>query len=240
MGLSKKQICHAALVDRILTLDIAPGSMLDEILLCKEYELSRTPLREVLQKLGGEGYVQLEENRGAKVSSMDLENMRQFFQSAPMIYSAVTRLAAENASVPEVEALKSVQLKFKSAAESADARAMVIENHRFHSLIGEMARNPYLSPSLNRLLIDHTRMSQKFYRPIDDHGLEMVRTASDQHDQMIEAIEKREPVSAVELTLDHWELSRNQVERFVMPDPLPMQLGDLESGRIFEDRKHAV
>ena len=125
----------------------------------------RTPLREVFQKLAGEGYLSLQENRGAKVSSMDLENMRKFFQSAPMIYSAIARLAAENANPSQIEELKSAQAAFRRNGEAGEPEAMALQNHAFHRIIDEMAGNPYLSPSLNRLLIDHTRMGQKFYRP---------------------------------------------------------------------------
>ncbi|MEL7430154.1 MAG: GntR family transcriptional regulator, partial [Pseudomonadota bacterium] len=98
----KKETCKAELVNRILTLEIEPGALLDETALCEEFGLSRTPLREVFQALSGEGYLMLVRNRGAKVSSMDLESMRSFFQSAPMVYAATGRLAAENASSGQI------------------------------------------------------------------------------------------------------------------------------------------
>jgi DNA-binding GntR family transcriptional regulator len=43
--------------------------------------MSRTPLREVLQKLAGEGFVDITQNKGAKVVSMDMAVMRSFFQN---------------------------------------------------------------------------------------------------------------------------------------------------------------
>lgn len=113
MTVSKKQTCHEALVHRILTLDIEPGSTLDETLLSKEYGLSRTPLREVFQKLAGDGYLTQNENRSTKVSSMYLSSMRNFFQSAPMIYAAVGRLAAENSTKTKIEDLKKAQVSFR-------------------------------------------------------------------------------------------------------------------------------
>lgn len=234
---NKKQLCRDDLVDRILTLDIEPGAILDESALCETYELSRTPLREVFQRLAGEGYVRLEENRSAKVSSMGFESMRNFFQAAPMIYAAIARLAAENASAAQIENLKAIQSSFRRNGEAADANQMVIYNHRFHKQIGDMAASPYLSPSLNRLLIDHARMSQRFYRPQNAHERELVWKACDQHDQMIEAIENREPSVAVQLTLDHWALSRDQIDRFVRPDPLPISP---EQEADFESKSHAV
>lgn len=221
---NKKQACRTSLIKRILMLDIEPGSVLDETEISEEYKLSRTPLREVFQRLGGEGFLILEENRGAKVSSMDFASMRKFFQTAPMIYAAVARLAAENANEAQIEKLKNIQNAFRTAGEQGDAGGMVMNNHSFHQCIGEMAANPYLTPSLNRLLIDHTRMSQFFYRPSNENEQALVHKAGDQHDKMIAAIEGRQPATIVDLTLAHWALSRDSIERFVRPDPLPVDV----------------
>lgn len=230
MIVNKKQTCQESLIHRILTLDIQPGSTLDETLLSEEYGLSRTPLREVFQKLAGDGYLAQNENRGTKVSSMDLTSMRNFFQSAPMIYAAVARLAAENATSQQVETLKSVQAKFRLASEESETQDMAMYNHRFHHVMGEMAGNPYLLPSLNRLLVDHTRMSQMFYKPINSKERLLVWEACDQHDGMIEAIEKKDTNAIVQLTIEHWELSRDRIEKFVRPDPLDMDIGFKEAG----------
>ncbi len=230
MIVNKKQACHEALVQRILTLDIAPGSTLDETLLSEEYGLSRTPLREVFHKLAGDGYLTQSENRSTKVSSMDLTSMRNFFQSAPMIYAAIARLAAENANPEQLSELKHAQSKFRKAGEESATQEMAMHNHSFHAILGEMAGNPYLSPSLNRLLIDHTRMSQMFYKPINSKERLLVWEACDQHDAMIEALENKDASSIVNLTIEHWELSRDRIENFVRPDPLDMDLGMQQAG----------
>ncbi len=222
MKADRKLAFYNDLKERVLTLDLAPGSALDEVALSQQYGVSRTPLREVFQRLAGEGYLTLEKNRGAAVSSMDLDVMRNFFQTAPMIYAAIARLAAENATPRQVEELKAAQKRFREAVAEDRPADMVMLNHRFHEVMGEMAGSPYLTPSLNRLLIDHTRMSQTFYRPKSGRERARVESACDQHDGMIEAIETSTPARAVELTLEHWELSRNQIELYVRPDPLPV------------------
>lgn len=221
MKLNKKQQCYDFLKHRILTLEIEPGTVLDETELALEYELSRTPLREIFQRLAGEGYLNLEDNRSSKVSSMDIHRMRNFFQTAPLIYSSVARLSAENANDAQIKQLKAIQKMFIQACKKGDVVEMSMQNHAFHEMLGEMSGNPYLKPSLQRLLIDHTRMSQMFFRAKNEKEKVMVGTASHHHDEMIEAIEKRSPADIVELTLAHWELSRDRMEQFVRPDPLP-------------------
>ena len=234
MATNKKTHCAADLRARILSQDIAPGSDLDEASLAEEYGISRTPLREVLHRLAGGGFVRLEENRGAKVESMDFSTLRVFFQTAPLIYCSIARQAAENRTGAQVGALKAIQARFAKAARAGDATETALLNHSFHEQIGEMAQNPYLLAGLRRMLVDHTRLSQTFFRPQSEEDAGRVRQAIDQHEAMISAIEAQESPLAIDLTLQHWDLSRDQLEKYVRPDPLPLDVVPMK------DRRHAV
>ena len=220
---NRKQLAYDDLRARVLALKLSPGSSLDETALAEAYGLSRTPMREVLQRLAGEGYAHLEAHRGAIVSSMDLITMRSFFQTAPLIYCAVTRLAAENATADQVDGLRKLQERFRKAVNENAAQEMSMLNHEFHETIGRMSENAYLLPSLNRLLIDHTRMSHRFYRPRLAQGHQRVEQACAQHDNMIDAIEAGDGDGAAALSLEHWELSRGEIEKYVQPEPLPTE-----------------
>ena len=222
---TRKQALYDDLRDAILTLGLKPGADLDEASLSEEYGLSRTPLREVLRDLAGDGYTQLAQNRGARVSDMSHTTLRDFFLTAPMIYGAVLRLAAQNATPAQIVELKDSQQAFKAALKSGSARDRALANNLFHHITGEMADNVYLTPSFNRLLIDHARISMTFYRPLDDRMAENVATASAQHDAIIGAIEARDDGAAAALAADHWALSRDQIELFVMPEALDAPLG---------------
>lgn len=219
----RKDQAAEALRLRILTLDHPPGAALDEVALSDEFGLSRTPLREVFQRLAGEGYITLEKNRGASVSSMDLDTMRNFFQCAPLVYASIARLATEQASPAQLESLKSIQRLFAKAVTKKSVVDLALQNHRFHEQIGVMASSKYLAPSLGRLLIDHSRMSHRFYDARGDQSRQRIQEACDQHDAMIESIENRRSAQTVELTLQHWELSRSEMDKYVMPDPLPLE-----------------
>lgn len=225
-ALTKHEVAET-LRRRILSMELKPSQLLDEVALANAFGISRTPMREVIQRLSGEGYLEIEANRGAKVAPMDLATMRHFFQAAPMIYSAAARLAAENATPAQIEELRAIQAKIRDAVERADSPAAAIHNHAFHAYVGEIAQSPYLLPSLGRLLIDHTRLSQRFYKPAGAAESDSIKAAVDQHDAMIEAFEAHDAATAVALTVEHWNLSRDRIEQFVTPDPLPFELEDL-------------
>ena len=210
---------------QIITLELAPGAMLDEAALCAEFGISRTPMREILRRLDGEGFVRVRENRGVIVAPMDLRSMRQFFLTAPMIYAAISRLAAQNAQPDQLDRLAEIQKAFKGAVSSASVEQMVYYNDQFHYQIGEMADNPYLQPSFQRLLIDHARIGQTFWRAdkhISAHTPDKIDEACRHHDEMIAAFAAGDEELSVQLTLQHWELSRADIETYIHPDPLAL------------------
>lgn len=222
---TRKAQCLEDLRRRILTQDLEPGAYLDETQLADLYSLSRPPLREVLRELTGEGYVVLHPNRGAQVAPMTHKTLRNFFAAAPMIYAAVTRLAAQHATPAQIMRLKDTQLLFRAAIRDGDAAARGLMNERFHALIGEMADNEYLMPSLRRLLIDHTRISMTFYDPRQPALAAQRETAADQHDTFIALIEAGDAEAASALAIAHWDLSRSEIERFVTAPGLDLPLG---------------
>lgn len=209
---------------QILTMELVPGSSLDETRLSEEYKISRTPLRDVFRRLAGEGYLEIINNRGASVSSMNHKTLRNFFMTAPMLYTAIGRLAVENATPQQISAMEAAQAEFRQAGSQQDAEGLVYWNDRFHCLMGEMADNPYLKPSYERLLIDHARISQTFYRPRNAVMQENLTEATGHHDAMIQCIRDNDAEGMVELIREHWALSREHMEMFVRPDPLPLEM----------------
>lgn len=220
-----KQALYDYLKVSVLTLELAPGSDLDEVALAGQFGISRTPLREVFRQLASEGVLDARAGRGARVSEMSQSSLRDFFQAAPMIYSAILRLAAQHASQGQIEALQSAQDAFKLALQDGDAAQRALANNRFHEITGDMAGNTYLLPSFHRLLIDHARISMTFYDPHEDAGAQARAKASAQHDAIIDAIIRRDAPAAGELAQAHWALSRDQIERFIMPPALHATLG---------------
>ncbi|MUT53928.1 FCD domain-containing protein [Pseudomonas sp. TDA1] len=223
----RKAVLAEALRRRILSMELAPGAVVDELALCDEFGLSRPPVRELLRQIAAEGYIELEANRAPRVAAMNHDSLHSFFVAAPLIYIATTQLAATNASTAEIEALKAIQVLFRQAIEARDVENRVVYNDAFHLEIGKMAHNDYLMPSLRRLLIDHARLGKIFYRhPTTDDMQQDLEVACDQHDQMIHAIEHRDPARAGQLVREHFELSRRRMAEYAAPQGLdvPIQL----------------
>ncbi len=210
-----KNALYDDLKRQILTMELDPDQDLDEASLSEQYGLSRTPVREIFRRLEGEGYIDIRANRGARVAPMNHSTLRHFFTVAPMVYSAIGRLAVQNFKPKQLVDLKDTQERFRAASIEGDAISMVLENNRFHEIMGEMAGNTYLQPSLGRLLIDHARIGHTFFRPRNDDMHQRLQLAVDHHDGFVAAIAAHDEDMVVDLVFEHWELSRENMEMFI-------------------------
>ncbi|WP_434136980.1 GntR family transcriptional regulator (plasmid) [Pseudomonas luteola] len=203
---------------RIVSMELPPGAPVDELALCEEFGLSRPPVRELLRQIAAEGYLELETNRAPRVAAMDFESLRSFFLAAPLIYVATTQLAAGRAVPAEILKLKQIQSAFRQAIESGDVEGRVLHNDEFHLEIGRMAHNSYLMASLRRLLIDHARLGKMFFQhPATADMQQDLEEACRQHDEIIQAIERRDPDQAGRLIREHFELSRRRMAEYAAP-----------------------
>lgn len=222
----RKAALGEALRHRILNMEMRPGAVVDELAFAEEFGLSRPPVRELMRQMAAEGYIELETNRAARVSSMNYQSLRSFFLAAPLIYIATTQLAATNATPADVDRLRKIQQRLKTALKEDDVDSRVLYNDAFHLEIGKMAQNDYLMPSLRRLLIDHARLGKIFYRhPAVENMQQDMADAVDQHEQIIDAIARHDALAAGELVKAHWELSRIRMAEYAVPEGVNVPIG---------------
>ena len=163
-SIDKKKIFENALNRRIHDMSMPPGSAIDEIALCKEFGLSRSPVREALRQAAGEGYIEMAANRAPRVSPITADSFKRFAQAARMLYVATAHLAATTATERNIANLQSLHKHIAIAGHAANHQAGVLLECALLFEIGQMAGNHYLTPSLKRLLIDHARIQGLIYR----------------------------------------------------------------------------
>jgi DNA-binding GntR family transcriptional regulator len=141
--------------DEILDLKIAPGSPVDEVQLAERFKMSRTPIREALVRLAGEGLIETLPNRSTMVANIDFLNLHTFFDAMTLMYRVTTRLAAQNRrpeDLPRRSAASDRRTIAASRSRRSDALAMIATNAAFHAAIAEAGRNPYFTGLFRRLL----------------------------------------------------------------------------------------
>ena len=171
-----------------------------------------------MRQMAAEGYIELEANRAPRVASMNYDSLRNYFLAAPLIYVATTKLAAAHATQAEIDNLRRIQERFRAAVDGADIDGRVMQNDEFHLAIGKAAHNPYLLPSLCRLLIDHARLGKTFYQPRDERMNAELAEAIQQHEDVIDAIARRDAEAAGEIVRAHVFLARRNMASYVTPE----------------------
>jgi DNA-binding GntR family transcriptional regulator len=151
---------HDAIQQRILSLELPPGSDLDEASLVRSFGVSRTPVREALIRLASAGLVVLLPNRGARVAPLELSHIRSFFEALELCQRAVTRWAAARRTDADLVAIDRHRQLFEKMAAKRDQDGMNPANRDFHLAIASACGNTHLQEAYGRLLNEGFRLSR--------------------------------------------------------------------------------
>ena len=205
-----KETLYEDLRRRIITLDLAPGTDLDEAELSAAYGMSRTPVRETLIRLQSGGLVVQRRNRGASVAPLDMGTLQSWFEAGRMVHRAVVRLACARRRREDLAAIEEAMHEFEAAMKAEDMLRMIYANERFHDRIGQAARNPYLYVSYQRILADHERISGLCYGYEIDTRAEADKSLTlRQHRELYDAIGARDADTAERVIGQHLDLCKD-------------------------------
>ena len=216
------RLVYDLLRDEILDLVLPPGSPIDEVQLAERFKMSRTPIREALVRLAGEGLIDTLPNRSTMVANIDFLNMHTYFDALVLMYRVTTQLAAKYHRAADLDIIRGHQADFAKAVEAQDALAMIATNAAFHLAIAEAGRNPYFTSLFKRILDEGRRILRLYYQSYEDR---LLHRFVEEHNEMIEAIAARDLERAERLAREHAEQIVRQVQKLlVRDDRLEIQL----------------
>ncbi|MCZ2860075.1 GntR family transcriptional regulator [Blastococcus sp. VKM Ac-2987] len=154
---SKADLVHRRLKEEIELGELAPGTPLSELALVDRMGASRTPVREALRRLAGEGLVELAPRQGARVSRVSLQSVRDLFDFRALLEPAAIRQATEAAAgAPELRrAFAAMRTGFarlqRRAPSPARSRAFYELADRFDWAVIGATRNEHLRRTIAEL-----------------------------------------------------------------------------------------
>jgi DNA-binding GntR family transcriptional regulator len=165
---------YEGLRNAMLSLELEPGTLLDETELAQRYNISRSPVREALIRLSAEGLVTTLRNRSSVVASLDLREVISFFDALDLMYRVTARSAATMASPDDVERIKEAATAHRTAIESGSRQAFIESNRDFHIAIAKSCGNSYFVQWTRTLLDSGQRIQhlywQKLGAQLSDHA----------------------------------------------------------------------
>ena len=192
---------YEALLELITTRAQRPGQHLVESELAGHLGVSRQPVREALQRLNTEGWVDLRPAQGAFVHEPTEEEADQLLTVRTLLEAEAARLAAVNAGKAGIAVLEELCAEGERAVDADDVDAAVAMNARFHAKIMELAGNAVLA----ELAAQVDRRVRWYYTPVArQRGL----SSWVEHRLLIDAIAARDELRAGLLMREHTEHTR--------------------------------
>jgi DNA-binding GntR family transcriptional regulator len=196
-----RESVHEALTEMIIAGSLQPGQHLVEVELAGMLGVSRQPVREALQRMHNEGWVDLRPGFGAMVHVPAEEEVDQLLAVRAALESESARLAAGRATKEQVSELHELCRKGIAAVESGNVEATVQANADLHRRITEMSGNKFLIDFAAQV----DRRVRWYYTPVAPaRGQASWR----EHSRVIKAISQGDATLAAQVMRDHTEQTR--------------------------------
>jgi DNA-binding GntR family transcriptional regulator len=205
---------------RTMILDdrLPPGSPIRERALAAELRVSRTPLREALQKLAAEGLVELHPNRGARVAAPSAEELHDLLQLLAVLEGFAGELAAERATEREIAEIRALHYEMLAAYTRGDRLGYFRHNQAIHQAIVHASRN-------QALIEQHRGLNARLYRAryVCNQESGALDLPIREHEHILELLARRDGAALSPLLREHvfrvWHRLRELEQAKAPPAP---------------------
>ncbi|MHC5257245.1 GntR family transcriptional regulator [Streptomyces sp. UC4497] len=192
---------YGALLELIITRTLPPGAHLVETELAAQLGVSRQPVREALQRLSTEGWVDLRPAQGAFVHEPTEDEADQLLKVRQLLETEAVRLAAGKADAVAVAALEELCEAGERAVAADDVEAAVALNAQLHGAVMELAANEVLA----ELAAQVDRRVRWYYTPV---ARQRGHQSWAEHRELIAALAARDESRAAQVMRAHTEHTR--------------------------------
>lgn len=208
--MSEKLIRHHvfdALRLDIMSCGLLPGSEVRESALAQKYGVSKSPIRDALQKLEWEGLIEIVPRQGHRVAPISIADARDILELRAILEVAAVRKICADASADDL-----AQLDLFRTCDSESLRSYALYNRDFHVCISRMAGNQRQTATVLGLMENYDRLCIVSLSSRQDDKAAMAASLAE-HNLIIDALQARDTRTAVRLSEKHIRMSKTQVMR---------------------------
>ncbi len=177
------------LADRIIFLELQPGAHLMEDVLCAEYNVSRSPVREAFRALESDGLVLRLARRGVRVTPMGRHDLQEVYACRVVLEGLAAREAAEHATESDLGGMRTLLALMAEALEGGHIRAFFDSNVAFTSAIHAASANR----TLMRIAAGIEKQALRYRYVAHSQTRDMLEASYQGHSEVFEAIAQRRP-----------------------------------------------
>jgi GntR family transcriptional regulator, rspAB operon transcriptional repressor len=186
--MSTKEEIMKTLKNEILTLELKPGTILSETALSERYQISRTPLRDVLKQLSLESYTDIYPKKGNLVSYIDLESVEQIIYLRSVLEKEIIKYLSTHLALKGIHDLKEILDKQKALIPQDDAAGHFLAlDDEFHRLLFKFAGREFLWNLIQQSNVHYVR-----YRRLHMLRKEKLEAIHKEHQSILEYMMNKE------------------------------------------------
>ncbi|SFJ01767.1 GntR family transcriptional regulator [Thermoflavimicrobium dichotomicum] len=179
---------------------LQPGEKIVDTELAKIIGVSRTPIREALQILETQGFVEMKPGKETRVTPLKPEDAYNIYLPLTSLEVLAAELATHLITDEKIEKLESLNEEFSQIIHSNDARSILEIDRAFHQLIIDTANNPYISSFTHTLHLHVKRYEMLYF----EHSKELLSHSIKDHEEIIQAFKEKNPQRAKTYMEKNW------------------------------------
>ena len=209
MTLTDADRAYLQIKEKIITVQMPPGSVIQEARLIQELGLGRTPIREALKQLESENLVVVAPRRGMFVSDVAITDLQQIYEVRVELESLCARLAAQRITPEQLSELKSLLAECRRSDQD-DKELVLSLDRRFHQLMAESAGNKFLRGEVEKFYNLSLRVWYLAINSIQSQDVDV-----DAHFEIAHAIETGDCDRSERRTREHIQHFHNMIKLYL-------------------------
>lgn len=185
---------------------LLPGERVRDMELAERLGVSRMPVREALARLADEGFVEVSANRWTRVAPANPDDARRIYPIVWTLETLAIRLVASHLGDRELAKMREANQRLRRAIKEGDAVSASRTDRELHSVYVEATGNPELVDILSSLKTRLRRLEIVYFG-----GSVIAARSADEHDDLIEALARRDVEAAVEMVRENWQRSYERI-----------------------------
>jgi DNA-binding GntR family transcriptional regulator len=209
VGLTDAEKAYVQIKDLIITLQLKPGSVINEADLMFRLGIGRTPIREALKRLQADNLVLVRAHRGMFVADIAITDLGQIFEFRSVIEPLGVRLAAQRITAEQLERMKSLVHEYE-LADKQDKACLLYLDYSFHNLFSEACQNKYLQNELETLQNLSTRIWNLAVHKTTPEDINI-----ESHIEILKAIEEGDAFEAEAIMRRHIDQFHERIKQYL-------------------------
>jgi len=199
------QYVYTHLKDAIISNDLKARERIDEKVITERFQISRTPIREAINRLAGEGFITIDQHRDAHVRELTLSEREEIIQVLGLLDGHAMVNILDHLGPADLTALEKMTVKLEKYLQEGNPKKFYLTNFSIHEKLWNYLPKGFLRKTL---MIGASHIHRYCMNPDLPRSQEEILKHSFRHHQLlVDGLKKRDAKSYASLMRQHWSSS---------------------------------